>query len=162
MPVQQTIYLLSNISFSSYQLNASWGLVSLTFDVLLYSFQKQQTNPTRPRCACKDLYTQISVWGIQYAGVLGEGKGNKKKMSFHTEKAITQIHGLWSPFPLRLSFVWWEILRGEVEAGRGRCSPSCVDMFPPPPAFYLLLCWRQMPLAFPWLNFSFHCVYVSF
>jgi len=44
MPVQQTIYLLSNISFSSYQLNASWGLDSLTFNVPLHSiFYKQKT-----------------------------------------------------------------------------------------------------------------------
>lgn len=76
MPVQQTIYLLSNISFGSYQLNAIWGLDSLTFYVPLYSFQKQQLNPTRAHHACKDLHTQISVWGLHYAGAirLEEGK----------------------------------------------------------------------------------------
>lgn len=41
MPVQQTIYLLSNISFTSYQLNASWGLDSLTLYVLLHLLYKQ-------------------------------------------------------------------------------------------------------------------------
>lgn len=58
MPVQQTIYLLSNISFSSYQLNASWGLDSLTFYVPLHSiFYKQKNKDSAQR---EDLHTQIS------------------------------------------------------------------------------------------------------
>lgn len=60
------------------------------------------------------------MWGIQYAGELGEGKGNKRKMSFRFEKAVTQMHGLWSPFPFPLSSVWYQILRGGWGAETGR------------------------------------------
>lgn len=54
--------------------------------------------------------------------LLGESKGNKKKMPFHFEKAITQIHGLWPPFPLPLSTVQLDILRA-----RGRLDGACVS-----------------------------------
>lgn len=49
--------------------------------------------------------------------LLSESKGNKKKMPFHFEKAITQIHGLWSSFPLLLPSDQLEVLRarGRVE-----------------------------------------------
>lgn len=40
--------------------------------------------------------------------LLGESKGNKKKMPFHVEKAIIQIHGLWSPFLLLRPLCNWK------------------------------------------------------
>lgn len=45
--------------------------------------------------------------------LLGESKGNKKKMPFHFEKAITPIHGLWSPSPFLLSLCVIGGIKGE-------------------------------------------------
>lgn len=42
---------------------------------------------------------------------LGESKRSKKKMPFHFEKAVIQIHGLWSPFPLPLPSEQLGVLR---------------------------------------------------
>lgn len=88
MPVQQTIYLLSNISFSSYQLNASWGLDSLTFYVPLYSFQKQQPNPMGLAVPAK-IYTPI-FQSEEYTMLvlLSKSMGNKNEDRLIWRKAF--------------------------------------------------------------------------
>lgn len=96
--------------------------------------------------------------------LLGESKGNKKKMPFHFEKAITQIHGVWFPSPLPLSPCAIGDIKGQGggEATRGIYIPSCVDMLFPLCLFYHPPCWRQRMLAFPSLNFSFPCLHLNF
>lgn len=73
--------------------------------------------------------------------LLGESKGNKKKMLFHFKKAITQIHGLWSPFPLSLPSKQLEVLRAWGRLGfQGHILP--------------ILCWH---VFFPYPCSAFPC-----
>lgn len=83
------------------------GLIRLHFMSPYILFRNNSQTQQGPIVPAKIYTPGFQCGEYNMLVLLGESKGNKKNMPFRFEKAITQIHGLWTPFPLPHSLYNW-------------------------------------------------------